>query len=124
MKAWLWLKEHWKMAAIFVWTVVVWVVSRKNSAKAEETLRARKESYNKQIALLKSKHNKELNEKDKLILQYHDTIDKLEKAFEEAEQELTKKHVNEVKEIVSKSNGNPDEVKKRIEEEFGIKFRN
>ena len=112
------------MAAIFVWTVVVWVVSRKNSAKAEETLRARKESYNKQIALLKSKHNKELNEKDKLILQYHDTIDKLEKAFEEAEQELTKKHVNEVKEIVSKSNGNPDEVKKRIEEEFGIKFRN
>ena len=121
-KSWMWVKEHWKVFAFFVWSMLVWVISRKNSMAALEVLEARKESYDKQLALLKRNHKKELTEKDKLIIEYHDTIDKLEEKFKNEHREITKEHKKEIKKIVEISRGNPEEIKKRIEEEFGFEF--
>ncbi len=121
-KSWLWLKEHWKIVAVSVWSVLIWVVSRNNSRATLKVLEARKESYNKQMAILKKNHKKELSEKDKLILEYHDTIEKLEKRFQREHRTITEEHKKEVKKIVELSKGNPEEVRIRIEEEFGFKF--
>ena len=61
-------------------------------------------------------------EKDQLILKYHDTIDKLEVEFEKREEVLTEIQKRNVKRLVETSRGDPEEIKKRIEEEFGIKY--
>ena len=121
-KLWIWLKEHWKIVTLFVWSVTIWFVSRRNSSAALEVLQARKKSYDEQIALLRKSHRKELSEKDKLIVQYHDTIEQLEEKFKLEHREVTKEHREEIKKIVEASKGNPDEVRKKIEEEFGFEF--
>ena len=48
---------------------------------------------------------------------------KLEKEFENQNKKLSKKHIKDVKEIVIKSKGNPEEIIRKIENDFGIKFK-
>ncbi len=121
-KAWLWIKQNWKVPAVVLWTIVVWIFSRKNAEVALEVLDAKKQSYEKQIAFLKQAHKKELSEKDKLVIKYHDTIEKLEKEFSQKEKELTEKEKKLVKEIIEESKDNPDEVKRKVEDLFGFAY--
>jgi len=121
-KAWLWIKQNWKVPAVVLWTIVVWIFSRKNAEVALEVLDAKKQSYEKQIAFLKQAHKKELSEKDKLVIKYHDTIEKLEKEFSQKEKELTEKEKKLVKEIIEESKDNPDEVKRKVEDLFGFNY--
>tara|TARA_Y100001972_G_C7649381_1_gene326485 strand:- start:127 stop:513 length:387 start_codon:yes stop_codon:yes gene_type:complete len=121
-KAWLWIKQNWKVPAVVLWTIVVWIFSRKNAEVALEVLDVKKQSYEKQIAFLKQAHKKELSEKDKLVIKYHDTIEKLEKEFSQKEKELTEKEKKLVKEIIEESKDNPDEVKRKVEDLFGFVY--
>jgi len=120
MKAWVWLKQNWKVPVLVLWTIIVWIFSRKNAEVALEVLDAKKQSYEKQIAFLKQAHKKELSEKDKLVIRYHDTIERLENEFSQKKKELTEKEKKLVKEIIEESKDNPDEVEKKIESLFGF----
>ena len=122
VKAWIWLKEHWKIVALVSWSLFIWIFSRKNNNAALEVLEARKNSYEEQIAVLKRNHKKELSEKDKLIVQYHDTIEELEEKFKSNQESLSVEHKKEIKQIVETSKGDPDEIKKKIQEQFGFKL--
>ena len=120
IKTWVWLKENWKVPVVVLWTIIVWFFSRKNAEAALDVLEVRKESYEKQIAFLKQAHKKELSEKDKLVIRYHDTIERLENEFSQKKKELTEKEKKLVKEIIEESKDNPDEVEKKIESLFGF----
>ena len=122
IKTWVWLKENWKVPVVVLWTIIVWFFSRRNAEAALDVLEARKDSYEKQIAFLKQAHKKELSEKDKLMIDYHVTIEKLEKEFSEREEELTKKQKESVRKIIEESRENPDEVRKKIESLFGFTY--
>ena len=121
-KAWVWLKQNWKVPVLVLWTIIVWIFSRKNAEVALEVLDAKKQSYEKQVAFLKQAHKKELSEKDELVIQYHDTIEKLEKEFSQKEKQLTEKQKQLVKKIVEESKDNPDEVKRKVEDLFGFVY--
>ena len=122
MKAWVWLKQNWKVPALVLWTIIVWIFSRKNAEVALEVLDAKKQSYEKQVAFLKQAHKKELSEKDELVIQYHDTIEKLEKEFSQKEEKITEEQKQLVKKIVEESKNNPDEVKRKVEDLFGFVY--
>ena len=117
---WIWLKENWKLPFLFVWTIFIWAVSRKNADAAIEVLEAKKESYDKQIIALKEGHKKELSERDKLIKTYHDTIEHIEKKYKEKSLSLDKKQKDKVKQIVKETNGEPDVIREKIEKLFNL----
>ena len=54
-------------------------------------MEARKESYEKQINELKTRHNNEIIERDRLIKQYHETVSAIEKKYEEQKETESKK---------------------------------
>ena len=118
--AWIWLKQNWKLPLLFVWTIFIWAVSRKNADAAIEVLEARKESYNKQIIALKESHKIELSKRDKLLKTYHDTIDQIESKYKERSLSLNKKQKDKVKQIVNETNGEPDVVREKIEKLFNL----
>ena len=115
-----WLKENSKVPFLVSWTVVVWALSRKNAEAVLDVLDAKKESYDKQIIVLKESHKKELNERDKLLKQYHDTIDKIEKEYADKREALTKSEKITVKKIVEQSKGDPDVIEQKIKNLFNI----
>ena len=121
-KAWIWLKEHWQIPFLAVWTVLVYVMSRRNSEAMLETIEAKKESYKKQIEILKNSHNDEILKRDRLTRKYQETLEELEQKYQKRIEDLTEVEKNEIKEVVIKSRGNTHEIRERIEREFGFRF--
>ena len=121
-KSWIWLKEYWQIPFLVLWTVLVYVLARRNTDALLEVIEVKRDSYKKQIEVLKRTHRNELLKRDKLAEQYKRTLDKIEEDFKEKEKILSESQKEEIKEVIIKSKGNPDEIKKRIEEEFGFKY--
>lgn len=119
-KCYIWLKEYWQVPFIIFWTALVYVMTRRNTDALAEVIESRKESYKKQIEVLKKSHADELLKRDKLLTTYQETIVELEKKYLQQKKKLSEIQKNEVKQIVIKSKGNPDEIKKRIQKEFGF----
>ena len=59
-KAWSFTKQHWQFPFLAMWSVAIWIQTRRNSQAAIDVLNAKKESYDKQISALKEKHNEEI----------------------------------------------------------------
>ena len=121
-KIFLWLKAYWQIPFLLLWTMAVYLLTRRNSDAIIDVLNAKKESYDKQIKELKTRHQSEIIDRDKLIREYHSAIEKIEKKYEEQEKLLTKKEKQRVKEIIKKSKGEPDVIRKEIEKSFGFTF--
>lgn len=119
---WLWLKNHWQIPFIIIWSILVYFFSRRNSDAIIEVLNARKDSYEKQLNELKKRHNDEIIERDKLIKRYHEAVSLVEKRYAEKEKELSIREKKRVKEIVRESKGDPDVIKEEIEKSFGFDF--
>ena len=121
--SWIWLKANWQVPFLVVWTLVVYIFTRRNTDALSDVLKIKEESHKKEVEALKKSHKDEILKLKGLQSKYIDTIKSLEKSFQEQQKELSKKQVEDVKEIVIKSKGNPEEIKRKIENEFGIKFK-
>lgn len=119
---WVWLKTYWQVPLLAIWSIVVYILSKRNTDALVEVMEARKESYEKQINELKTRHNNEIMERDRLIKQYHQTVSAIEKKYEEKQKKLKAKEKRKIKEIVKKSKGEPDVIKAEIEKSFGFVF--
>ena len=119
---WLWLKTYWQVPVLAAWSIVVYILSKRNTDALVEVMNAKKESYEKQINELKTRHNNEIIERDRLIKQYHETVSAIEKKYKEKQKKLKAKEKRKIKEIVRKSKGEPDVIKAEIEKSFGFVF--
>ena len=66
LKSWLWLKEHWQIPFLLVWTVVVYVLTKRNTDAMLEVVDAKRDSYKKQIEVLRKSHNDEIMKRNNL----------------------------------------------------------
>jgi len=121
-RAWLWLREHWQIPFLVAWSVLIWVLTRRNTDALVEVIEAKRQSHKEQLEVLTSTHSDELLMRDNLVKKYEDTLENVEEKLAIEKKNLTESQKNEIKEVVRASKGNPDEIKKRIEKEFGIKF--
>ena len=117
---WACLKKNWKTAALAAWSIIVWVISRRNSSAAIEAMEANKESYEAQIKSLKDQHKIEVKKREELHLKYQETLAKIEEKYKKKKEQLSKVEKKKVKEIVQKAKDNPDEINKKIEDLFGF----
>lgn len=123
-RTWSFLKEHWQIPFVILWTIVTVILSRRNTEALKDVISAKQNSHRKQVETLKRIHKDEILKLKNLQEEYVKTIEQLEEKFKEQEKELSEKHIEDVKEIVIKSKGNPEAIKRKIENEFGIKFIN
>tara|TARA_Y100000114_G_C11751528_1_gene324570 strand:- start:83 stop:487 length:405 start_codon:yes stop_codon:yes gene_type:complete len=121
-RIWAWLKHYWQVPFIIAWTIVVYIFSRRNSDAIIEVLHAKHDSYKKQIEVLRDSHNNEILKREELYKKYENTIKEIENNFKEKQKKLTKKQKDDIKKVVIKSKGNSDEIKKRIQEQFGFTY--
>lgn len=117
---WEWTKKNWKLMILAVWSIVVWLLSRKNAQGAIDAMKANKESYEAQIAALKSEHKLEKQRLEQLNLKYQQTIATIEQKYSIKEKELSKEKKERVKEIIEKAKDNPNEINEKIENLFGF----
>ena len=87
-----------------------------------EMLKSSIQNYEKEIDILKKSHEKEIEERDKLLDQYNNVIGELEKQFEEKKDILDEKKRKEVKEIVEKYRDDNEALAKKLSEKFGVDY--
>ena len=121
-KAWLWLKQHWQIPFLAAWTIAVYILTKRNTDAMLEVMEAKRDSYKKQLEVLRKSHNDEIIKRNNLSKKYEEALEELEKQYEIEKRKLTESQKNDIKEVVIKSKGNSDEIKKKIQEEFGFVF--
>jgi hypothetical protein len=118
-KTWVWIKHHWYVPAMLIYTIILWAVFRKSSANVLKVLNITKESYQKELAVLRATHENELKQKEEIVLVYQETLKKLEKEHNIKVDELSKKKQKEIHKLVGEHKDNPsalaDEMKRLFE---------
>ena len=120
LQAWLWVKEHWQIPFLIIWTIAVHILTKRNTDAMLEVVEAKRDSYKKQVEVLRKSHNDEIIRRNNLSKKYEEALEEMEKQYEVEKRKLTEAQKNDIKEVVIKSKGNSDDIKKRIQEEFGF----
>ena len=120
-KIWLWCKHHWKLLAIALWTLIVFVVARKNVRAYKKVLNTTLENYKKEVEVLENSHKEEIRKRDEAIQKHNDNIRKLEEKYAGDKQELSVEKRSRYLELVKMYDTDPESINKILEEEFGFK---
>jgi|TARA_R100000005_G_C4974441_1_gene186323 TPP-dependent pyruvate/acetoin dehydrogenase alpha subunit len=121
-KAWVWLKNYWHFPALLIYTLIMWLVFRKNNAVTLEVLKNSQDSYRKQIDAINKSREEEMKKRDEIIKKYNEILESIEKDYKEKEEQLDKSKKQKIKEIVEKHHEAPDEMAKEIADKFGINY--
>jgi len=97
-------------------------MSRRNSDAIIEVLEAKKESYKRQIIELNRIHRSEILKRNNLLNEYERVVEKIEEEFSKREEELEEEQKETIKKIIIDSKGDPDAVKKEVENLFNFTF--
>ena len=121
-KTWIWAKHHWKIVAISVWTLFVWLMSRKNVSMYKKILENTIDNYKKEIEVLETSRNKEQEDKQEAIRLRDESLERLEREFEHREESLSYEKRARYLELLESLSESPESVNKAIEEEFGFTY--
>ena len=119
-KAWIWCKHHWKIIALVVWTIIIWVVSRKNGQVALKVLDAARKSYHAEIDAVNKTHEDEIERRDKAIEQYNSVLSSIHENYEESKDQLTFEKRARIKELVDSYGTDKSALNEALKEEFGF----
>ena len=121
-KIWIWCKHHWKILALALWTLVVFLIARKNVRAYKKVLDTTIENYKKEVEVLENSHKEEIRKRDEAIKKHNDDIKKLEERYAGDKQELDVKKRSRYLELVKLYDTDPENINKILQEEFGFKY--
>jgi len=121
-KSWTWLKTYWHFPVVILYTLVLWVFFRKDSAAAIGVLEIRSDSYKKQIEVINENHEAEIKKKEELNKVFNETIEKVEVELVKKNETLDRNKKKRVKEIVEKHSDNPKALAHLVKEAFGFEI--
>ena len=121
-KTWVWIKHHWKIVAISVWTLFVWLMSRKNADMYKKILKNTIDNYKKEIEVLQNSNEKEQEEKQEAVRLRNESLARLEREYEGRGDKLSFEKRARYLELLETLSQEPEMVNKAIEEEFGFKY--
>ncbi len=121
-KIWVWCKHHWKILALALWTLVVFLIARKNVRAYKKVLDTTIENYKKEVEVLENSHKEEIRKRDEAIKKHNDDIKKLEERYAGDRQELDVKKRSRYLELVKMYDTDPENINKILQEEFGFRY--
>ena len=121
-KIWIWCKHHWKILAIALWTLIVFLIARKNVKAYKKVLDTTIKNYKKEVEVLENSHKQEIEKRDKAIKKHNNDIKKLEERYAGDKEELDVKKRSRYLELVKMHDTDPESINKILEEEFGFKY--
>tara|TARA_R110000824_G_scaffold5670_9_gene26098 strand:+ start:31973 stop:32365 length:393 start_codon:yes stop_codon:yes gene_type:complete len=119
-KAWVWIKNYWYVPALLVYTVVLWLIFRKRNDKLLQMFEISKESYQKEIEAINAAHADEVQKKNKLVQNYHDTLKNLQKEYNLKLDELSREEEEELLDLIKKHENSPEDLAEEMKRLFGI----
>ena len=123
-KTWLWCKHNWKVVALFIYTVVLYMLFSKNAENALEALDAARGAHKSEVDTLNKAHSEEIKKRDENLKKNQETVKLIEEKFKEENKKLTLAKKRRVKEIVNNHADNPEKLAELVKETFGFEIVN
>ena len=121
-KIWIWCRHHWKILALALWTLIVFLVARKNVRAYKKVLDATVENYKKEVEVLENSHKEEIRKRDEAIKKHNEDIKRLEEKYAGDKHQLDVKRRSRYLELVKMYDTDPENINKILQEEFGFKY--
>jgi len=120
-----WLKHYWYIPLLLValvLAILVWAFTKNGTYVATliDLLENSRESYKKEIDKLNEIHNREAEEKKRVLAEYNKNIEILEKEYAEKNQELEADKKKEIKKLVEEGYNDPDVLARELARLFGL----
>ena len=120
--AWELCKKYWQIFVGFVAAVFLFVVTRK-TPDPREVLKKSNEAHDAELEAIKRAQEAERAAQEEAIKKHEQTVAAVEKAFEEANEELTQKKRKEVEKIIKQNEDDPEAITKKLAELTGFKIQ-
>jgi len=121
-KVWTWLKHYWYWPVIIV-LLIFSVVSGANSRKKVfELLDRQKESYEKEIQIIKETTEETDKKKTEIFTEHIEEIEKIEEEHDIKVEELEKDKQKELVEIIEENKDSPDKLAEEIARILSAEF--
>lgn len=120
-KAWIWIKNYWYLPVMIAVAIVAFCFGRRDTEGILKMFSASKESYQKEIEVLKKTHADELKQRNDLLEKHDETLKKIEEDYKIKLDELSSAERSEIKKIVETHKEDPEGLAKRVGDVFGIK---
>lgn len=120
-KAWVWLKNYWYYPMFVVVAILAWCLGMRGNNGVLKMFEASKESYQKEIAILKKAHEQEIEKRNQLIEKHNQALKKIEEDYKIKLDELSSAERREIKKIVKEHEDDPEGLAERVGDVFGIK---
>ena len=121
-KIWVWCKHHWKILALALWTLVVFLIARKNVRAYKKVLGTTIENYKKEVEVLENSHKEEVRKRDEAVKKHNDDIKKLEEKYAGDKEELSVERRSRYLELVKMYDSDPNSINEILQKEFGFKY--
>tara|TARA_B100000686_G_scaffold328736_1_gene389097 strand:+ start:258 stop:665 length:408 start_codon:yes stop_codon:yes gene_type:complete len=119
-KVWLWCKHNWKIVALVVYTIVLYLMFSKNTRNAKKMLADARAAHKAEVEALEKAYQEQIEKKDKNLEEYKLALELIELKLKERSEEITEKQKQRVREIVEETKDDPNKLAELIKEEFGF----
>jgi flagellar biosynthesis/type III secretory pathway M-ring protein FliF/YscJ len=121
-KIWVWCKHHWKILALALWTLIIFLVARKNVRAYKKVLNSTIESYKKEVEVLENSHKEEIEKRNQAISKYNEDLKKLEDNYSGKKENLSVEKRSRYLELIKMYDTDPENINKILKDEFGFKY--
>ena len=121
-KAWLWCKHNWKVVALLVYTILLYLLFSKNARKAKSVLDESRKAHQAEIESLKKTHAAEIQKRDENLKRYQEVMKQIEQEYAERREALSAIKKKRIKEIVDNHGDDPQKLAELVRDNFGFEI--
>jgi len=118
-KAWIVIKRFWYVPVLVVLAGVSFFFLRDKNIFVD-LLKNTFKQYNEDIEKVNEVHRKELEQREKAQQEFEQRRVQIEQQFQEQNRELNDNHKKEIDKIIKETNNDPNELARRLSEEYGF----
>ena len=121
-KAWVWCKHNWKIVALVIYTIVLYLLFSKNTRNAKKMLDDARAAHKAEVDSLNKSHAENLKQRDENLKKYNETIKLIEEKLAEENKKIDSQKKKRVEEIIKESENDLNKLAELVKEEFGFEI--
>tara|TARA_R110000824_G_scaffold102872_3_gene244719 strand:+ start:109 stop:519 length:411 start_codon:yes stop_codon:yes gene_type:complete len=119
-KTWVWVKNNWKILALFVYTLLLYLLFSKNTENAKKILDDARTAHKAEIDNLNKSHSELIKRRTENQKKYVEVMKKIEEETSKRNETITIAKKKRVKQIVEEAGDDPQKLAELVKETFGF----
>ncbi len=117
--AWTYIKKYW-VYGILVAVTIFAIIQMKDAKAISDMWQSANDRHRSELDQLNKVHEAELARYREIERQYQQTIDRINKEHQDALNQLTRAKQQEIRDIITETQGNPEAMQTRLDSLFGF----